>query len=81
MAADASKRTQVLPSPRWHLLLLPAMAGLELALLFAIAVVGLVRPRTGLALAEWFDAHLPDRAWYWGMSMNRRPDTPHQEAP
>jgi hypothetical protein len=52
------------------LLLLPFMLAIELALLLAVLLVGLVRPRYGLNLNDWINRHGAFRDRYWGMSMS-----------
>lgn len=60
------------------LAILPIMMAVELILLLSVFVVGIIRPRLGLNLSDWFCDHLPDRDWYWERPMNvrsRRPNT------
>ena len=55
------------------LLLLPFMMCIELFLLFAVFIIGIIRPSLGLDLCDWFSAHLPSRDWYWGLKMDVSP--------
>ena len=60
------------------LLLLPFMMCIELFLLFAVFIIGIIRPSLGLDLCDWFSAHLPSRDWYWGLKMDVSPCLPAQ---
>lgn len=54
------------------LCLLPIMAAVEVPLLMAVFLTGLIQPRYALRLNDWFCDHLPDRDWYWERPMNVR---------
>ena len=59
------------------LALLPIMMAVELFLLLSVFIIGIIRPRFGLNLNDWFCDRLPDRDWYWERPMNVRSRQPN----